>query len=346
MNKKRCIYAYEFKDNSVYVGLTCNIKNRMNKHKKEKVSSVYKHMEICSDFTIKILSDYLPVNEAKIKEGEFVEKYKNEKWKILNRTGTGSIGSNILYWTYERCKETALKYKTRTELKSDYMGCYIRINREKWSELFEHMINGKIKWTKEKVLDDSLKYDNYYEYRTKSKSYAVSVKYKMTNIIVENLNGLKQKQKGYWTFERCEKEALKYNFRSDFKINCSSAYSIALKNNWLNNICHHMKEIIKPKNYWTFEKCKEEASKYSSLKDFEKNSSGCYSKCVSENWLTNVLIHINYKKRKTPNFNWTKEECKEKALNYKNRYDFNKHSGAYKIASKNGWLDEICSHMK
>ena len=56
---------------------------------------------------------------------------------------------------------------------------------------------------------------------------------------------------------------------------------------------------------------------------------------------------------------WTKEKCKEEALKYKFRSDFNKYSGSayhakfwkkssyvYGLCRKNKWLDEICIHMK
>ena len=44
---------------------------------------------------------------------------------------------------------------------------------------------------------------------------------------------------------------------------------------------------------------------------------------------------------------WTKENVSNEALKYSKRYDFYKKSGgAYDKAQKNGWLDEVCSHME
>ena len=43
---------------------------------------------------------------------------------------------------------------------------------------------------------------------------------------------------------------------------------------------------------------------------------------------------------------WTKERCAEEALDYTKRSDFQKNArGAYYAALRDGWLDEICSHM-
>jgi hypothetical protein len=44
------------------------------------------------------------------------------------------------YWSYEKCKEISLKYKTRKELiNSDDRSCYDKIVNKKWYELLEHM---------------------------------------------------------------------------------------------------------------------------------------------------------------------------------------------------------------
>ena len=42
---------------------------------------------------------------------------------------------------------------------------------------------------------------------------------------------------------------------------------------------------------------------------------------------------------------WTLEMCRKEAEKYPYRTAFQKNSPAYKVAYKNGWLDEVCSHM-
>ena len=47
-----------------------------------------------------------------------------------------------------------------------------------------------------------------------------------------------------------------------------------------------------------------------------------------------------------PSGYWTKERCQEEALKYKTKTEFiNNSKGAHSSAYKNGWLDEMCSHM-
>lgn len=346
--KNRCIYSYEFEDNCAYVGLTYNIENRRYRHEKngEKTSSVYKHISICNNFKFYQLTGFMSPSEAKTQENFYVEKYKNEGWTILNETGTGSLGSNFVIWTYDKCKEEALKYNTRCEFQKSRPGCYKRCRIEGWlDELTEHMVNGKLFWTGEKILEDASKYDTYYNYRKNSTSYGAAVRDGWLEEICNIFHIEKTKPKKYWTKEKCQEEALKYDYRSDFQKNSKSAYGISIRNGWLNDICHHMIEINKPHDYWTKEKCQEEALKYKYMKDFQNYSKGAYFKCFIMNWLEDISKHMNYKKRKSTNY-WTYDNCKEEALKYEKRHQFAKNSnGAYKRAIKNGWLDDICSHM-
>lgn len=43
----------------------------------------------------------------------------------------------------------------------------------------------------------------------------------------------KQKPSGYWNYETCYQEALKYNSRWEFAKGCNSGYQVACKNGWL-----------------------------------------------------------------------------------------------------------------
>ena len=54
-----------------------------------------------------------------------------------------------------------------------------------------------------------------------------------------------------FTKEICQQESLKYNSRGDFYKFSKKIYSVALYNDWLDDICSHMKLLRKPKNYWT-----------------------------------------------------------------------------------------------
>lgn len=152
------------------------------------------------------------------------------------------------------------------------------------------------------------------------------------------------KPKGYWTFECCKEEALKYKDKTEFKKYSGSAYTIAYKNGWLNEICSHMIKIRKGKHYWTFELCHIEALKFDNRSDFQKKSGGAYDFAARNNWLDKICSHMNYLRK--PNNYWTFELIKLEALKYNKISDFmKKSSGAYESALKNDWLKEISLHM-
>ena len=145
-----------------------------------------------------------------------------------------------------------------------------------------------------------------------------------------------------WTFESIQKEALRYTTRTAFQKGFPSAYQTARKNGWLDKVCSHM-PTPKPKNSWTFENVKNEALNYETRMSFSKNSRSAYSTAQQNGWLDDVCSHMS---RPAPVRKWTFEDVKNEALNYENRKTFFIGScGAYNAALRNGWLDEMCSHM-
>lgn len=49
------------------------------------------------------------------------------------------------------------------------------------------------------------------------------------------------KPRGYWTKEKCQEEAAKYDMKEKFRKGSSSAYTMSIKNNWFKEITKHMK---------------------------------------------------------------------------------------------------------
>lgn len=156
--------------------------------------------------------------------------------------------SNKTY-TYEYCKEIALKYKTRSELKLANPTAFGTIYSNKWTDLFDHMI-----------------------------------RFNLPN--------------GYWTYERCKEEALKYKFKSDFtkaKGSCSAVIP-AKKNGWWDEITAHMDRKPFPKKY-TKETALQEANKYSRRTDILHNDPGLYYFLRNNNLMNKLLplFHIENK---------------------------------------------------
>lgn len=184
--KKRMIYAYEFSDNHVYIGLTFNINKRNTAHFNDINSSVNKHF-LKTNIIPKLvkISDYIDVVDACKLEEKTKDIYFKNGWYILNKIKTGGIGGINLIYSFDKCKIEAIKYNSREELKEKNISVYNAIHKNKWYDLLNHM-------------------------------------------------NRKYKQKGYWTYESCKIEAMKYINSKTFRKESYYAYQFSWKHKWLN----------------------------------------------------------------------------------------------------------------
>ena len=142
---KRCIYVYEFeKYNTCYVGLTNNINKRHTQHISEKCYSALK--KFCNENNIDItriklpkqLTDYVDIEHAAKLENEFIEKYRNEGWILLNKRKGGCLGGNkYVTYTKELCLKMALECKTITEFAKKHDTAYRLARQNNWNDIFE-----------------------------------------------------------------------------------------------------------------------------------------------------------------------------------------------------------------
>ena len=95
-------------------------------------------------------------------------------------------------------------------------------------------MNKSLYWTKDRCLEESLKYKYRSEFQVKSQSaYRSAQKNGWLNEICSHMLSIR-KPKGHWNFEECKKESLKYKNKHDFQKNNSGAYAASYKNKWLN----------------------------------------------------------------------------------------------------------------
>jgi hypothetical protein len=87
-----------------------------------------------------------------------------------------------------------------------------------------------------------------------------------------------------------------------------------------------------------------EAAKFSMKSDFAKDSPGAYSAALRYGWLEDSDWETAPPSRKSK---WTKEKVSIEAKKYNRRGHFQKENpSAYNYARRQGYLDEICSHMR
>jgi hypothetical protein len=197
----RCIYSYEFSDNCVYVGLTCNIERRSYERLLFKNDTVTKHINKTGLEPVrKQLTEYIDKDEASKLEGIYKQQYIDNGWIILNKAKTGGLGGNIIKWNKDKCKEEALKYTTRTIFQQNNTSAYRSALKNGWLyEICLHMIitskpNGY--WTKERCQEEALKYKTKKEFQKKSNgAYTAIHRYYNINEIclhmIKNKKGVK-----------------------------------------------------------------------------------------------------------------------------------------------------------
>lgn len=171
-SRKRLVYAYEFSDNFVYVGITCN-KKRRNKQHFEIGGAVYEHILQTKLHPIKkIISDgYVEVSEAQKLEYETVEKYLIGGQYLLNKMKTGGLGGNIIIWDKIKCINVAQTCKTRKEFSIKFSSAYISARKNGWlNEICSHMIyqrNPKNYWNFDNCKNAALECCNRFMYSRK-----------------------------------------------------------------------------------------------------------------------------------------------------------------------------------
>lgn len=240
---KRFIYAYEFYDNHVYVGLTYNVEERDNNHKKR--GTVFNYIKETGIVPIlkQLVIEPVDVNEAVRLERSYLEDYISNGWIPLNVAPTGSIGGGNVKWTFDKIKEIALNYTNITDFNRDYSWAYQVAKTKNWlGEIMSHMI-------------------------------------------------IKNKPRGYWDYNKCKEEAFKYTSRKAFGLNSSVAYSKARKNEWLDDICSHMSSK-KPRGYYTLNKCIELAKNCKNLKKFKEDYPSAHTYMYRNKWTDEIKQHF------------------------------------------------------
>lgn len=288
------------------------------------------------------------------------------------------------YWTYDRCKEEALKYKNKTEFKKKCISALNAIRRNEWFELFQHMKcnTGKGYWTYERCKEEIFKYTNLCDCFNTS-LYRHIIINKCDNLLLH----LKRNKKpnGYWTYERCKEISLKYEKKNLLQKEFSSVYNNIVKYKWF-ELFDHM--IIQGNFYkrliYVFEfvdkscyvgltgniKRREKQhllydidssvfkhiletnlkptlilkSDYINLEDAIKMEENVLNEYKNKNWI--ILNKVKTGGIGSSNLIWNIENCRKEALKYNKITDYQtKSKSSYNTALKNGWIDEVCSHI-
>ena len=176
-------------------------------------------------------------------------------------------------------------------------------------------------WTKERCYEEALKYSHRKEFQRGSGSaYSAAIRHGWLDDICEHMK-LTTMPRGYWTKQRCFEEARKYDSQKEFQEKAGGAFTALKRNGCLKEACAHMEADKHMPGYWTKEKCREEAKKYSTKSAFRKGCQGAYSAAWTNAWIDDICEHMN--QTQTRGY-WTFERCVEEGKKYSRRNDFRK----------------------
>jgi hypothetical protein len=97
---------------------------------------------------------------------------------------------------------------------------------------------------------------------------------------------------------------------------------------------------MRPKNYWTKEKCAEISIQFKLKSEFRKKHPNVYAQAHQNGFLDEICSHMKPEKR--PANYWTKENIIKEMTKYKTRSDFNKNSGGAALVARGyDWYDEL-----
>ena len=284
--------------------------------------------------------------------------------------------------TKEECQKEALKYETRVKFQKNSHRLYQLAYRRNWlNEICTHMkIIRKENFTFQKCEELALQCNSRNEFNKKFNSaYCASINNNWIDKVCSHMIEI-IKHFRYWTYEKCEEEALKYNTKKDFRKYSSSAYNVIHSNNWY-HLLSHMKTIGNRYNKCIYSYEFPDNHVYIGLTynidnrnhdHMSNKNSSVYKYIENTNLIPKMSKLTDYLPFKEAiekeeywvkiydEKNWivlnriktgaigsgieilTKEYCKSLSNLCKSRTDFcNKYNGAYRKSLKNEWINEF-----
>lgn len=238
------------------------------------------------------------------------------------------------YWTLERCKEDALRFKNTRDWRKNSGGGHSAAQKRGWlkiccthmrrlgSRFFralyafehpdksvyvgltldydarysEHMRRNKILIEKRKMGGQIfVRFEIYYHKNVAGqKEEELIEKYRSDGWTILNKSkaGALGGNSIKWTFKACMADAQKYEYIWDWERESRGAHHAAQRNGWLSKCRKHMKELTKPKKFYTKAECKRIARKYERREEWRNNHPYSWGKARAMGWLDECCKHM------------------------------------------------------
>lgn len=245
-------------------------------------------------------------------------------------------------YTYEELKEIASKYDSSAEFIEKDFNAYSTISkRGLMEELCGHMKRKKENYTDEELIAVAQNYNSLTLFRKEQRNIYAAIR---TRGKIEEFCGhMKRGCHTDYTDEDLAELASRYSDITQFKKEQRQPYFAIHRRGKFDEMCSHLKRNIR--EAYTDEELKDIASKYKTKTEFSKNDGAAYQAAHKHGILDEICSHMEELHR--PKWFYSKGYCHVVALQYKTRGEFQKGSSyAYSRAFNEGWLDDICGHMK
>ena len=173
------VYAYQFPDNTAYIGLTCVPEQRRAQHASGgKVFAKANQLGISVPEPIVLQDKIMSPQDGQEAECFWIEQSRLSGWTLLNMTDGGSIGavgkSIISKWPKEKVFEITSKFHTvRDWIQSDEGRSYAAASKNGWlPECTAHMIKPRA-WTREQIVEVASRYDNVGDFIRENRSCSI-----------------------------------------------------------------------------------------------------------------------------------------------------------------------------
>lgn len=268
------------------------------------------------------------------------------KFKMMNKDTFPWFYSKRMpprWWNVkEHVFEESKKYKTWNEFFQKSPAAHFSARKHKWENEMTWLLRDRAPqsyWqNEENVIEESKKYSTKTDF---FKGCHAAYDYAVKNNLWEKMPWIKTKVKehGYWTKDRVFEEGAKYSTKMEFKRSASTAYSLATKNNWIDEMEWAVSDA-KPQGFWqNKQNVIDESHKYSSRSEFRWGTPSAYRSAIDNGWID----EMDWLKRpQNYNLKWTHENVFIESHKYDSRSAFKKGSpSAYRVANTNGWLIEM-----
>jgi predicted GIY-YIG superfamily endonuclease len=274
---KRAIYAFEFPDKTVYVGLTFNFERRYQEHMSK--SRLLKEKTRQLGHTLVKFDEWYEKDIAAVKEQEKLDEYLRKGWTVLNKAKAGGLGKDK-FWTIEMINREVAKYSSIYDFRTNAPKAYGAASRMGVIKTMTKNLTARMRphgyWDPTTIAKEAKKYTSRSSFQAGSSSAHQAAK--RLGILEQVCKHMIQKSVpvGYWTRDRILSVSQKYSTLNDFWKNESKTAKAARRLGVYQEVISHLRRTRTPQGFWTPEKIRAEARIFKHRVDFWKNSPSAY----------------------------------------------------------------------